>query len=88
MVEVFKTNVMSHDQANMLLAQLQNVFPDYKINFDLEDCDRILRVESKNSIITDWVIDLIQTQGYEVEILPDDIPGIYSTQFHSHAQAG
>ena len=47
MVEVFKTNVYEPCQSIMLVRILYNYFPDHRINFDLEDCDRILRVEGK-----------------------------------------
>jgi hypothetical protein len=47
MVEVFKTNVNSHDHALEIIHALQKVLPFAKINFDLEDCDKILRVEDE-----------------------------------------
>ena len=46
MVEVFKTNVHDVDQVNLLLNQIHNTFKGYKANFDLEDCDKILRIVS------------------------------------------
>lgn len=46
MVEIFKTNIESDQEAAEILNALQFAFPDYKMNFDLEDCDKILRVES------------------------------------------
>jgi len=45
MVEIFKTNVEINTDANAIVSILQRQFPDCKINFDLEDCDRILRIE-------------------------------------------
>lgn len=44
-VEVFKTNVQKESDRDYIITVMQNQFPDYKINFDLEDCDKILRVE-------------------------------------------
>ena len=44
-VEIFKTNVQKESDRDHVIAEMQNQFPDYKINFDLEDCDKILRVE-------------------------------------------
>ncbi len=46
MVEIFKTNIESKQAAADILNSLQYAFPAYKMNFDLEDCDKILRVES------------------------------------------
>ena len=86
MIEVFKTNVMSHEQANMLIAQLENVFADFKINFDLDDCDRILRIESELTVDTAVITSFIQSMGYEAEVLPDEIPQASSIQQHRYAE--
>jgi hypothetical protein len=48
MVEVFKTNVQKKAQGKMLLSILSETFPSLKINFDLSDCDKVLRVEGDN----------------------------------------
>jgi len=50
MVEVFKTNIRNHSTAILVKIELLALFPDCKINFDLEDCDRILRIESTTYI--------------------------------------
>ena len=46
MIEVFKTSVMSRDEAERIMEILEKKLPGAKINFDLDDCDNILRVES------------------------------------------
>lgn len=48
MVEVFKTNIDCETVANEVMMDLKTAFPEYKINFDLDDCDKILRVEAEN----------------------------------------
>ena len=48
MVEVFKTNVQKKAQSKILLSVLSEAFPSFKINFDLSDCDKVLRVEGDN----------------------------------------
>lgn len=45
MVEIFKTNVQEEKEANKVVRKLLEQFPNNKINFDLEDCDKILRIE-------------------------------------------
>ncbi len=45
MIEVFKTNVDNAPEADKVLRLLAHEFPDFKVNFDLEDCDKILRVK-------------------------------------------
>lgn len=44
-VEIFKTDVHDLNDATKILAELNEIYPALRINFDLEDCDRILRVE-------------------------------------------
>ncbi len=46
MVEIFKTDIRSHKQSERIRRRLEHRFPDYRINFDLEDRDNILRVEN------------------------------------------
>lgn len=75
MVEVFKTNVNEPFHADILVRFVHNSFNDHRANFDLEDRDKILRVESLNTIKTNNLIDLIRGLGFEIEILSDDLPG-------------
>ncbi len=63
MVEVFKTNVQKASEANKIISQLNRFFPDSKINFDLEDCDRVLRVEGRN-ITVEKVVELVEKHGF------------------------
>lgn len=68
MVEVFKTNIQEKKQAALLFDVLIQHFPLFKINFDLEDCDKILRVEG-DSICHEIIITIITTNGYHCQIL-------------------
>ncbi|MET7000453.1 hypothetical protein [Chitinophaga defluvii] len=79
MVEVFKTDVRDQQQANKLIDLIHNAFPEYKANFDLEDCDRILRVKSSTQLILAApLIQLLHKAGYHAEVLPDDEPSMSS----------
>ncbi len=68
MVEVFRTNVRRKRQAKVLLDILSKQFPLLHINFDLEDCDNILRVEGEN-ICPETITGLVAENGYECGIL-------------------
>ena len=68
MVEVFKTNVQHRELAEQLAAILRGRFAFFKINFDLEDCDKILRVEGKQ-ICVETIIEILSTHGLECEVL-------------------
>jgi len=75
MIEVFKTNVTCKEHAAMLLEQIHKTFADYKANFDLDDCDKILRVKSSTGQVQpSGLIQLLQTFGFEAAVLPDDYP--------------
>jgi hypothetical protein len=74
MVEVFKTNVKSREQAHMFLTHMRKTYAGYKANFDLEDCDRILRVECKSGAVNpSAVIQLLKKSGFEGEVLADEV---------------
>jgi hypothetical protein len=72
MVEIFKTDVKDRDQANRLIDRIHKTFINYKANFDLEDCDRILRVQSSaGSVRATLLIELSKDLGINAELLPD-----------------
>ena len=72
MVEAFKINVSDADKANLLLDQIHNTFKGYKASFDLEDCDKILRIVSASQAMeASYFINLLHSYRFEAEILPD-----------------
>ena len=73
MVEVFKTNanagsVLTKKKAKMMLSLLAKTYPALKINFDLSDPDKILRVQG-NNIPIEKIMELINDNGFWCEIL-------------------
>jgi hypothetical protein len=68
MIEVFKTNVQKKAQSKMLLGILCESFPSVKINFDLLDCDKILRVEG-DTVEVSTIMLLVKQQGFNCEVL-------------------
>jgi hypothetical protein len=75
-VEVFKTNVVDPERAKWLVNQLERDFTNCKFNFDLDDCDRILRVMFQDKIQSHLLIDLLKNAGCIAEVLPDTIQTI------------
>ena len=67
-VEVFKTNVAEVKLSELLIQQLEDQFPDSLINFDMEDCDKILRVEAR-TITPEKIIQILNSNGYSCEVL-------------------
>jgi predicted RNA binding protein with dsRBD fold (UPF0201 family) len=71
MVEVFKTNVRHKKAAKEVLRALGQAFPHCKANFDLEDCDHVLRIECRGALSLEKLLDLMKELGVELEKLPD-----------------
>lgn len=70
MVEVFKTNIQDAQIANFIIGELEKHFPSATINFDLSDCDKILRIEYHENVI-DNVLQLFGNLGHYCELLLD-----------------
>ncbi len=69
-VEVFKTNVKHKTAAKKILAEIGSHQPEYKCNFDLEDCDKVLRIENTGGNVDNKLIFLIlQKNNYRGDIL-------------------
>jgi hypothetical protein len=68
MVLVFKTNIDTVSKVKRISSKLNQLFPNSKWNFDLEDCDNILRFESDNDIAAEVMI-LMKITGFECEAL-------------------
>lgn len=72
MIAIFKTNVAKTNDAKSIVKRLQELFPNAIVNFDLKDCDRILRVENQvQDVEIKGIIDLLQERGHLCEELND-----------------
>lgn len=70
MIFVFKTNVFDNAAIQHLQPILDKHLPNSNWNFDLEDCDKILRIDSQIEIV-ETTINLLHKNGYDCEELPD-----------------
>lgn len=69
-VKVFKTNVHDHAEARQIVFVLHHTFSFCLVNFDLDDCDRVLRIETQGESIPDSDIQLLIAEyGYCCEPL-------------------
>ncbi len=72
MIEVFKTNITSVKMARRLTREIHDHFVGYKVNFDLTDCDRIMRVVCKaEDFCRQHFIQWLSARDCVAEILPD-----------------
>ena len=73
MIAVFKTNINCPDQAKQLVQQIHKTFAGYKANFDLDDCDKLLRIVANNgNIVITHFISWLKNNGCHAAILPDN----------------
>jgi len=66
-VFVFRTSINQQD-IRFINSILRSLIPQSRWNFDLEDCDKILRIESKENII-DLVCFHLKVEGFSCEEL-------------------
>jgi hypothetical protein len=51
MIYIFKTTVKTKSEVKKLKPHIDKTLPNEKWNFDLDDCDRILRIDSEENIV-------------------------------------
>lgn len=68
MIEVFKTDVKGVRQAKKIAGLLLQHWPVCRVNFDLEDCDKILRIEGAE-FCAKRIIELLKLNGHNCEVL-------------------
>lgn len=68
MIEVFKTSIYKQKDALQIQELFSEYLPALKINFDLDDCDKILRVEG-HQISAQKIIEILDMQGHYCKLL-------------------
>ncbi len=69
MIYVFKTSVKTKNQVKALKPHMNKLLRDEKWNFDLEDCDKVLRIDNEEKNITSEIIDLLNIHQFTCEEL-------------------
>ena len=62
-IEAYKTDVTTREEARFIVALLQFVISDCIMDFDLEDSNHILRIET-NREIKEMVYGVFNKQGF------------------------
>lgn len=79
MVEVFITDLKSGSEVAVVVAGLAELYPGYRITVDLEDVDRVLRIEGNpGEVAPAVVIDLLGKMGYHCVEMTDDRMALWS----------
>jgi len=68
MIEVFKTNVETQEAATSICGSLCRRPGIVSVTFDLDDCDKILRVEG-SEFDGNLIKNFIEKMGYECQVL-------------------
>jgi hypothetical protein len=68
MIYVFKTVVKTKTQVKQLKPHINKLVPSEKWNFDLEDCDKILRIDCDENIVLK-IVDLLNIHKFNCEEL-------------------
>ena len=66
MISVFKTNVQSEVELHKLKPKLN--LPDVNWNIDLYDCDKLLRIDSRENV-NEIIISLFKKMGFNCTVL-------------------
>jgi len=68
MIKIFKTSIKKPSEAREVMQILSVRFPQSKVSFDLEDCDKILRIEN-DRLQTKTVVRLLKSRKHFCEEL-------------------
>ena len=68
LVEIFKTNINCPNEAKKIVEQIHATYITYKANFDLDDCDKILRIVTKENIAVTNFIAWLKAKGCDATI--------------------
>ncbi len=68
MIYVFKTSVQTENEVRLLKPHLDRALAKIDWNFDLEDCDRILRADTPLEN-PERIVEILKQKGFECEEL-------------------
>lgn len=68
MIYVFKTSVKTKSQVKQLQPGINKILPGEKWNFDLQDCDNILRIDSEEHTVLK-IVALLNKHSFHCEEL-------------------
>ncbi|PSL48146.1 hypothetical protein CLV51_1021008 [Chitinophaga niastensis] len=69
MMGIFRTNITTVQERNNVIKA---IFDHFKVNacsVDLEDCDKVLRIVSPQSLTEEVIIDFVTRLGFHCDIL-------------------
>jgi acetylornithine deacetylase/succinyl-diaminopimelate desuccinylase-like protein len=64
MISVFTTSVINSEQAARIKPYLDQLHTIRSWNFDFEDCDNILRIDSSTAV-SECITDILEKLGFQ-----------------------
>lgn len=69
MMGIFRTNITTVQDRNNVINAISAQFTVNACSIDLEDCDRVLRVVSPQSLAEQTIIEFVTRLGFNCDIL-------------------
>jgi hypothetical protein len=69
MLGIFRTNITTVQDRNNVIDAISAQFTINACSVDLEDCDKVLRVDSPQSLAEQTIIDFVSRLGFNCAIL-------------------
>lgn len=70
-IGVYKTNVDDPSRAKTIVQEIRRILPGSDPSIDLEDCDKVLRIEHAEGRINELKLtEIFARFGYNLEMLP------------------
>ncbi|WP_421772948.1 hypothetical protein [Gracilimonas sp.] len=69
-IKVYKTTVDNRELAKEILQKIRAELPESCPSFDLENSDKVLRVESRMGVKEVQIKKIIKNYGHQMEVLP------------------
>jgi len=69
MMGIFRTNITTVQDRNNVIHAISSQFSVNACSVDLEDCDRVLRVVSPQSLAEQTIIEFVTRLGFSCDIL-------------------
>jgi hypothetical protein len=69
LIKAFKTNIKDEKIAKKVIENLNAILPYCSINFDLNDCDNVLRIVAKHPVDIEILVTYIKKEGFLITLL-------------------
>lgn len=66
-IEVFITNIQDTSESEQIKEDILTTYPKLKVDFDLEDIDKVLRIEGFFN--PNEIIKILSSKNYKCEIM-------------------